>query len=117
VLASQGGDVELAKYRNAVTKMVPVKKRKSAERTSNRYLSRWGAEIEIHDSTAAGASRTECTASRLKSNCFGETAKPTVHITWGEDLSEDPEQLKRIEELDREIVKNFSGHETSGDES
>jgi hypothetical protein len=117
VLASQGGDVELAKYRNAVTKMVPVKKRKSAERTSNRYLSRWGEEIELPNSTPAGASRTECTASRLARNCFSETTKQTVHITWGEDLSEDPEQLKRIEELDREIVKNFSGLETSGDES
>ena len=113
VLASQSGDVELRRYRNAVTKMVPAGKRKSAERTATRYLRRYGAEVEAVNSGPAGASRTECTASRLARNCFSETTKPVVHITWGEDLSADPAQLDRVTELDREIVGNFSGIQAS----
>ena len=115
VLASQSGDVELVKYRIMVTKMVPAGKRKSAERTATRYLRRWGPEVALDDSAPAGASRTECTASRLKRNCFSEVTKPSVHIAWGEDLSADPAQMNRVAELNQIIVKNFSGLQTQSE--
>lgn len=106
VLASKSGDADLIKYRSAVAKQVPVKKRKEAERKATTYLRRWG--LEDDNSAAVGASGTDCTGSRLMRNCYSQAAQPSVQIAWGDDLSEDPAQMDLISELDRIIVKNLS---------
>lgn len=109
VLASESGDSNLAEYRNAVASQVPVKKRKEAERKATSFMRRWGPEGALdEDSTSSRVSGPECTGSRIMRNCYAQAASPSVRITWGEDLSEDPTQIDLISELDRMIVKNLS---------
>ena len=114
VLASQSGDAELAKYREAVAKLVPVKKRKSTERKAISYMRRWGS---VDASMPAGASKVECTGSRLMRNCYSQANTPSVNIVWSDDLSEDSAQQDRINELNHIIVENFSGYQRSSEES
>lgn len=109
VVAAKSGDAELVRYREAVAELVPVKKRKSTERKATTYVRRWGPEdARYDDAEPVGGSGASCTGSRLHRNCFSHGAKPSVQIAWGEDLSGDPAQRERIEELNREIVEKSS---------
>lgn len=117
VLASQGGDAELKKYRDTVATMVPADKRKSTERKATNYVRRYGAEDAYVDAAPVGATGLECTGSRLMRHCESQARSATVHISWGKDLSEEQEPLDRIDALDQEIVEHFSGGQASSGES
>lgn len=114
VLASQYGGSDMKAYRDTVTTMVPVKKRKSAVSKIKSYVRRWGS---VNASMPAGASKKECTGSRLMRNCFAEGSTPPVRIVWSDDRSEDPAQLDRINELNQVIVESFAGPPASSEES
>ena len=109
VVASKSGDADLVSYRNAVAELVPVKKRKSAERKANSYLRRWGPEDEsADDSTPVGASGVECTGSRLYRNCYSQAPKTMVRISWSEDHSADSNKFDNVNEYDQIIVEKSS---------
>lgn len=109
VVAAKSGDADLVSYRNAVTGLVPVKKRKSAERKANSYLRKWGPEDEpSDDSTPVGATGVDCTGSRLYRNCFSQAPKTLVSIKWSDDHSQDPNRFDDIDEYDKIIVEKSS---------
>lgn len=113
VLASQSGEAELVKYRQTVATMVPAKKRKSTERKATNFMRRYGPEDAYVDTAPVGATGEECTGSRLMRHCRSETREPTIHISWGKDLSEAPEQPDRIDALNEEIIEHFTGDQGS----
>lgn len=116
VLASQGGDSELAEYRDVVAKLVPADERKSVETKATRYARRWGSTEALEDSAPVGASGVECTGSRLMRNCRSGTSSPSVHISWSEDRSGEPALLDRIDALDQVISEHFSEAQVSEEE-
>ena len=108
VLASQGGDADLTRYRDAVAELVPADKRKSVETKATRYVRRWGSDDAPDDAAPVGASGVECTGSRLMRHCKTGSSSTSVHISWREDHSGEPALLDRIDALDQIISEHFS---------
>lgn len=122
VLAAQDGQAELVKYRNAVAKLVPEKKRRKAERKVDYYMRRWG-NVKAASSALSG-SREEllkCTGSRVGNRCGRVEYSMPIGNYWSETgeghktnavgraaLDEDYyDQLRnRIRDLDSYIREN-----------
>lgn len=102
VLATETGPRGLGKYQDAVATLVPEKERRKAQKTTDNFRRRWERDTYGSTSRAGGG----CTGSRLSANCGGSTSVAGPRIPWGEDLSADPAQKERIEELNQSILES-----------
>lgn len=103
VLAEDVGPPRLAKYRQEISKLVPVDDRRKAQRQSDRLRRRFSEQA------SAGG---DCTGSRLATACGGTQSFRGRPIAWPDDMSGDPEQLRRIEEMNTLILEKTFRLET-----
>jgi TPR repeat protein len=100
VLAEEVGPPSLSKYRQEISKLVPVEDRKKAQRQADRLRRRFSEQA------SAGG---DCTGSRLATACGGSQSFRGRPIAWPDDMSDDPEQLRRIEEMNEVILQKTFG--------
>jgi len=113
VLAAEGENASLEAYKSAVAALVPSDKRKKAQRTASNLMRRYGGKGDRESEWGVMSDRYQrgCTGAKLATNCgrSGST-RPTVHIAWGSDKSNDPAQRERIEELNEDILDSKLAH-------
>jgi len=101
VLAADDGPAGLGSYQDAIAALVPEKKRRNAQKTTDNFRRRWDRDNYGSRSHSGGG----CTGTKLSSNCGGSTKVSGPRIPWGEDLSDDPAQKERIEDLNETILE------------
>jgi len=102
VLAAESGPRGLGKYQDAIAALVPENERRKAQKTTDNFRRRWDRKNYASRSHSGGG----CTGTKLSANCGGSTKVVGPRIPWGEDLSADPVQKQRVEELNDSILVN-----------
>lgn len=107
VLAAENGPRGLGKYQDAIAALVPESERRNAQKTTDNFRRRWDRKNYASRSHSGGG----CTGTKLSANCGGSTKVSGPRIPWGEDLSANPEQMQRVEELNDSILVTVFQHE------
>ncbi len=105
VLAAQGKQEDLVDYMQTIARIVPVNKRKKADKKITQYMLKWGTEVESGSNSSGSVNG--CTGTRLCNHASSPRRVRMPVNLWTANDSDDDEQLRtRAIDLNQAILKN-----------